>query len=357
MVIVVVLVSLVICAIAVTVRDQRLGRGRKVKVSFIETESGSTLYAGHGNSIGKAVINGFSKMYSCLSANSRIETIERNLASMKKTLADYSSRMTKRDIEECENYIRLTNSLLTRKKTQQEAKELSRSRAEQEKKKLIEEKHAEQEKLRQEKQRQIAEAREEKEKGLPEHKRFIAEQRRLMTDSLRYDVMHRDQFRCQLCGATAEDGVKLHVDHILPVSKGGKTELSNLRTLCERCNMGKGSKIENAKPFSKQDEPSIISPAMERKTVITQKPQEMTTSVFSTVEEFLQHLKENEIPYIDKRSAGGCLWVKSTLENDEFFSKITVCSKNLIKARTTSHFNGQPGWYYKDAPCRISKAQ
>lgn len=350
MVIIVALAFLTICAIAVSIRDQRLGRGRKVKVSFVETESGSTLYAGHGNSIGKATINGFFKMYSCLSVNSRMETIERNLSSMEKTLTEYSARMTKRDTEECENYIRLTRALLSQKKKQQEAKELSRDRAEQEKKKLIEEKRAGQEKLRQERQRQIAEAREEKEKGLPERKRFIAEQRRLMTDSLRYDVMHRDQFRCQLCGATAEDGVKLHVDHILPVSKGGKTELSNLRTLCERCNMGKGSKIENAKPFPKQDEPSIISPAMERKNVITQKPQKVTTSGFSTVEEFLQYLKENEITYIDKRSAGGCLWVKSSLENDEFFSKIAVCSKNLIKARTTSHFNGQPGWYYKDTP-------
>lgn len=78
-----------------------------------------------------------------------------------------------------------------------------------------------------------------------EHQRgFITEQRRLMSDSLRYDVLRRDNFRCQLCGSSAKDGVKLHVDHILPVSKGGKTEMSNLRTLCERCNLGKGAKIE-----------------------------------------------------------------------------------------------------------------
>lgn len=76
------------------------------------------------------------------------------------------------------------------------------------------------------------------------HRAFVAQQRRLMTDSLRYDVMQRDGFRCQLCGATAADGYKLHVDHIIPVSKGGKTEMGNLRTLCERCNMGKGAKIE-----------------------------------------------------------------------------------------------------------------
>lgn len=76
------------------------------------------------------------------------------------------------------------------------------------------------------------------------HHQFAAKQRRLMTDSLRYDILKRDNFRCQICGATAQDGWKLHVDHIVPVSKGGLTEPANLRTLCERCNMGKGAKIE-----------------------------------------------------------------------------------------------------------------
>lgn len=70
-------------------------------------------------------------------------------------------------------------------------------------------------------------------------------QRSLMTDSLRYDVMKRDGFRCGICGASSKnDGVTLQVDHILPVSKGGKTEMSNLRTLCDRCNLGKGAKYD-----------------------------------------------------------------------------------------------------------------
>lgn len=81
-------------------------------------------------------------------------------------------------------------------------------------------------------------------KAIPVQQRHAFEQRRLMTDSLRYDILRRDNFRCQICGATAADGVQLHVDHIFPVSKGGKTEPSNLRTLCDRCNRGKSDKIE-----------------------------------------------------------------------------------------------------------------
>ncbi|MBE6159153.1 MAG: HNH endonuclease [Firmicutes bacterium] len=68
-------------------------------------------------------------------------------------------------------------------------------------------------------------------------------QRSLMTNSLRYDVLKRDNFRCQICGASSKDGAKLNVDHIIPIAKGGKTELNNLQTLCDRCNSGKSAKI------------------------------------------------------------------------------------------------------------------
>lgn len=60
-----------------------------------------------------------------------------------------------------------------------------------------------------------------------------------MSYGLRYRILERDQFACAACGATADDGIKLHVDHIVPVSKGGRTEESNLQVLCAECNLGK----------------------------------------------------------------------------------------------------------------------
>ncbi len=71
-----------------------------------------------------------------------------------------------------------------------------------------------------------------------------SEERSKMTASLRYDIIKRDGFCCVLCGRSAKDGIKLHVDHIVPVSKGGKTIKSNLRTLCESCNLGKKDKYD-----------------------------------------------------------------------------------------------------------------
>lgn len=69
-------------------------------------------------------------------------------------------------------------------------------------------------------------------------------ERNRITVKKRYQVMHRDKFRCQLCGAREEDGVRLHVDHIIPISKGGTSDMDNLRTLCDKCNLGKGDLIE-----------------------------------------------------------------------------------------------------------------
>lgn len=58
---------------------------------------------------------------------------------------------------------------------------------------------------------------------------------------LRAMVLMRDGARCQLCGADVASGAKLHVDHIVPWSRGGETVLDNLQILCEVCNIGKGA--------------------------------------------------------------------------------------------------------------------
>ena len=62
---------------------------------------------------------------------------------------------------------------------------------------------------------------------------------------LRLKVFTRDGFKCCLCGRTPalDSGVVLHVDHILPFSKGGASILSNLQTLCDQCNLGKGNEL------------------------------------------------------------------------------------------------------------------
>lgn len=58
---------------------------------------------------------------------------------------------------------------------------------------------------------------------------------------LRYKVLKRDNYSCKLCGNSPakNPNVVLHIDHILPWSKGGETIIENLQTLCQDCNLGK----------------------------------------------------------------------------------------------------------------------
>jgi 5-methylcytosine-specific restriction endonuclease McrA len=58
-----------------------------------------------------------------------------------------------------------------------------------------------------------------------------------------WQVLARDMWTCQSCRrSTREHGVVLHVDHILPRSRGGTDELRNLQTLCLKCNLGKSNR-------------------------------------------------------------------------------------------------------------------
>lgn len=59
---------------------------------------------------------------------------------------------------------------------------------------------------------------------------------------LRYDILTRDGNRCVKCGAKPDDRTTLHVDHKRPVSLGGTNDPSNLQTLCDKCNLGKGAR-------------------------------------------------------------------------------------------------------------------
>jgi len=59
-----------------------------------------------------------------------------------------------------------------------------------------------------------------------------------INDKLRFEVFRRDGYTCQYCGKSATEA-ELEIDHVTPVSKGGKNEISNLKTACKSCNAGK----------------------------------------------------------------------------------------------------------------------
>ena len=59
--------------------------------------------------------------------------------------------------------------------------------------------------------------------------------------SLRYSVLKRAGFRCELCGVPADERA-IEVDHIMPRKHGGQDDISNLQALCFKCNANKGAR-------------------------------------------------------------------------------------------------------------------
>lgn len=67
-------------------------------------------------------------------------------------------------------------------------------------------------------------------------------ERAKVSKELRQEIFERDGYTCVNCGSTEKES--LEIDHIMPISKGGKTEPSNLQTLCRNCNIRKGNDID-----------------------------------------------------------------------------------------------------------------
>ena len=66
--------------------------------------------------------------------------------------------------------------------------------------------------------------------------------RKSIPKSLRFEVLKRDKFTCQYCGASAP-AVVLHIDHINPVANNGAADITNLITSCAGCNLGKSDRV------------------------------------------------------------------------------------------------------------------
>ena len=81
---------------------------------------------------------------------------------------------------------------------------------------------------------------------IEEKKTMSSEKRRDISLGLRYRVLSRDRFKCVKCGnsPSTDMNCKLHIDHIIPFSKGGLTTFDNLQILCSNCNLGKGNRYD-----------------------------------------------------------------------------------------------------------------
>jgi hypothetical protein len=113
-------------------------------------------------------------------------------------------------------------------------------------------------------------------------------ERKAISKRLRFEVFKRDAFVCQYCGAHPP-AVILHCDHIQPVADGGPTEMDNLITACEACNLGKGAVPLSVAPESLAAKAERIAEAEEQlagySAVIQARRERIEADVWRVVEE------------------------------------------------------------------------
>jgi len=61
---------------------------------------------------------------------------------------------------------------------------------------------------------------------------------------LRRRVLERDGYYCVYCDEDLRDA-EIHMDHVIPESKGGPTTYDNLQVTCRKCNLAKGVLTES----------------------------------------------------------------------------------------------------------------
>ena len=331
MIIAIVLIVIIFICLAVSGTVSSGGENATIRVS----DENRVYTSATGTSVDDALKNLFAKLYGQVESLAKPESIEKRIDWMQSALNQQGDMVSNKTFTYCADLLdqaRAKHRLLIdkerrRKKEERWRKEEERRRKEEERRRKEEENRKSVEKQR---IRQTVSS---------SHKRMIAEQRRLMTDSLRYDILVRDGFRCKICGASAADGVKLHVDHILPVSKGGKTVESNLRTLCERCNLGKSTKIESVPvPVMQTQRADSDTKCPEIKSI---EKQDLSIS------EAAQLLSASGIRCIDNTDRGGCFWIELTPKSEALLNGKTIDGKKAYIAKKSKAFENAPALYVK----------
>lgn len=59
----------------------------------------------------------------------------------------------------------------------------------------------------------------------------------------RAEIVERDQSTCYLCGRIELTDEEIHLDHVVPLARGGAHTRDNVRVSCATCNLKKGARL------------------------------------------------------------------------------------------------------------------
>jgi len=125
--------------------------------------------------------------------------------------------------------------------------------------------------------------------------------------------------------------------------------MSNLRTLCERCNLGKRDKLESGTTVSPDQFVELLKKSDLATNVKTSSPgNSKKHNPASQKTDVLEILKQEGVSYIDKRAAGGALWVIGGHELDEIMAQIKRKGYAFVFSEKGGKVTkGQSAWWYK----------
>jgi hypothetical protein len=189
-----------------------------------------------------------------------------------------------------------------------------------------------------------------------------AVQRKAIPKGIRFEVFKRDSFKCQYCGASAPD-VRLHVDHINPVSNSGANDIVNLVTSCVGCNLGKSDKLlsENAAVNKSR---SQLEALQERREQL---------GMMMSWQEDLQALKETVLEKISSKwesvapgfgiNENGQQRLKKIIRNyalDEIFEAMDIAAEQYLSFEddgSVTNESWDKGFKKIEGICRVRKSQ
>ena len=82
---------------------------------------------------------------------------------------------------------------------------------------------------------------------------IVKRNRRKVTSFSKKNILRRDNYCCQYCGTTENP---LTVDHIIPKSRGGKSNWVNVVVACKTCNLKKGNHTPAEKGMELRKKPT-----------------------------------------------------------------------------------------------------
>lgn len=123
--------------------------------------------------------------------------------------------------------------------------------------------------------------------------------RNSLPKTLRFEVLKRDSFKCQYCGAAAPD-VLLEVDHIKPVAGGGTDDIWNLVTACKPCNAGKSYKLldDNAAITKSKRQLDELQARREQLEMLLEWSEGLQTLQSDTLEAIADHWRKLSRTYV-----------------------------------------------------------